>query len=215
MLKLRKANKALKRAKVVKEVNNTKDIENNDQERVPTPEETSKTGKKKTRKPKSPKRVYNKKKTGVNPRKKIQETITSPQKHSDENIPPKNQEDISTINYNTKNLGSKNEETILTSDDEGNMVIDEDYVPPVEINALKSIENKDQEFIQQSKNTRMSIDNIEEHNSSKNEDQENAPVLPQDRNDKKIDNKNQENIPPPVKKGIKGFKTYKNKSKLK
>lgn len=46
MLKLRKANKALKRAKVVKEVNNTKDIENNDQERVPTPEETSKTGKK-------------------------------------------------------------------------------------------------------------------------------------------------------------------------
>lgn len=214
MLKLRKANKALKRAKVVKE-NNTKDIENNDQERVPTPEETSKTGKKKSRKPKSPKRVYNKKKTGVNPRKKIQETITSPQKHSDENIPPKNQEDISTINYNNKNLGSKNEETILTSDDEGNMVIDEDYVPPVEINALKSIENKDQEFIQQSKNTRMSIDNIEEHNSSKNEDQENAPVLPQDRNDKKIDNKNQENIPPPVKKGIKGFKTYKNKSKLK
>lgn len=103
------------------------------------------------------------------------------------------------------------------------MVIDEDYVPPVEINALKSIENKDQEFIQQSKNTRMSIDNIEKHNSSKNEDQENAPVLPQDqsqdqtqdRNNKKIDNKNQENIPPPVKKGIKGFKTYKNKSKLK
>lgn len=199
----------------MKEVNNTKDIENNDQERVPTPEETSKTGKKKSRKPKSPKRVYNKKKTGVNPRKKIQETITSPQKHSDENIPHKNQEDISTIDYNTKNLGSKNEETILTSDDEGNMVIDEDYVPPVEINALKSIENKDQEFIQQSKNTRMSIDNIEEHNSSKNEDQENAPVLPQDRNDKKIDNKNQENIPPPVKKGTKGFKTYKNKSKLK